>query len=75
MASRGRCFASHTVIEYADRSPRIRAYRFGSRVRAWLAIEVRWATPRLAVRASLPALPAVITWVKRLTKTKRLRKS
>jgi hypothetical protein len=73
MASRGRRFA----VTYSDRvrRPLRRAYRFGSRVRAWLAIEVRWATPRLVARASLPTLPAVISRVKRLTKTTRLRKS
>src|ERR1035441_9468272 len=42
-------------------SPRMRSdpCRFGSRIRAGLAIEVRWAAALLVVRASLPALPAV----------------
>lgn len=41
---------------WSSRSP---PCRFGSRVRAGLAIEVRWAAALLVVRASLPALPAV----------------
>jgi hypothetical protein len=50
--------------------------RFGSRVRAWLAIEGSVGCsapgrPRLTARASR----SVISWVKRLTKTERLRKS
>jgi len=40
-------------------SPRMRSDRFGSRIRAGLAIEVRWAASLLVVRASLPALPGV----------------
>ena len=44
--------------------------RFASRVRALLAIEVRWPTSLLVVRVSLPGTPwSVISWVKRLTKT------
>ena len=50
--------------------------RFGSRIPAGLAIEVRWTVALLVVRVSLPGTSrGVISRVKRLTKTERLRKS